>query len=313
MAERFRLALPGETREALLEGGRLVEMRLARDGDGVPAGWRGEAQLKAKLGGRGIARLPGGEEGVIEPWPAGLSEGATLVVEVIRAAWREPGRARLAKLRAARGATPDAAPAPAAADAWPDDVAALWDEAFEAAALGRLAAGPAMLGFTPTPAFVAVDVDGAGAGLAVPALRGLARAIRLWGLGGAIVIDLPGPITKAARADAAAAFDAAMGARPFERTAINGFGMMQVVTPRPGPSILERARLEGDATAAVALLAAAGRETRPGALRLVARPGVARWIEARPALLAELARATGRAVDVAADPVAGEGRVDVVV
>ena len=96
-------------------------------------------------------------------------------------------------------------------------------------------------------------------------------------------------MSKAERAAAGAAFDAAMGPAPFERTAINGFGIMQVVTPRTGPSVLERAQLERDATAAVALLAQAGRETRPGPLRLVARPGVARWLGARPHLLAALA------------------------
>jgi len=31
---------------------------------------------------------------VIEPWPAGLSEGAATVVELVRAAWREQGRTR---------------------------------------------------------------------------------------------------------------------------------------------------------------------------------------------------------------------------
>jgi hypothetical protein len=309
LVERYRLALIGETRLAQVEGGVLVAMQLHRDGDGVAAGWRGPARLKAKLGSRGIAELPGGEEGVIEPWPASLAEGATLEVEATRAAWLEPGRARLARLRPARG------PAPPLADeryteAWPDDVAAQWDEAFEAAALGQLAAGSARLGFVPTPAFVAVDVDGAGAGLAVPALVALARAIRLWGMGGAIVIDLAGAPARAERSAAAAAFDLAMAGVPHERTAINGFGTMQVVVPRRGPSILERAQLEADAGAAVALLASAGRESRPGALRLVARPAVARWLLARPHLVAELARASGRSVDVAADPMAGEGRVE---
>lgn len=296
----------------MVAGGRLVEMRLSRDGDGAAPGWRGPARLKTKLGARGIAVLPGGEEGLIEPWPPGATEGETIEVDVIRAAWREPGRDRLAKLRLARGAEAAAPGGPTSTLAWPAPVAAAWDEAFEAAELGRLPAGPATLSFTPTPAFVAVDVDGAGTELAVPALEALARAIRLWGLGGAIVIDLPGPMSKAERAAAGAAFDAAMGPAPFERTAINGFGIMQVVTPRTGPSVLERAQLERDATAAVALLAQAGRETRPGPLRLVARPGVARWLGARPHLLAALARATGRTVDVAADPMAGEGHVDVI-
>lgn len=299
----------------------MLAMHLERDGDGLPAGARVPARLKERLGLRGIALLPGGEEAVIEPWPAGLAEGATIRVEVRRAAWREPGRVRIAKVRATD--LPEQPPLPLAARlaalghrpvaGWPADVAAAWDEGWEAAELGRMAFPGGSLSLTPTPAMVAVDVDGAGSDLAGPALVMLARLIRLWGLGGSVVIDLPALSGKAARTAAADAFDRAMGwAAPgsWERTAINGFGLMQIVLQRPGPSILERARLETVETAAIGLLESAAREPRPGSLRILAAPAIAGWLEARPHLLARLARQAGRRVDVRADFMAGKGHVE---
>lgn len=303
-----------------MAGGRLAAMWIERDGDGLPAGARVAARLAKRLGGRGIAEAEGGEQILLEPWPAGATEGETRVVEIRRAAWREPGRDRLAKARAVdgdAGAVGDLATRLRTAghrptEGWPDAVAAAWDTAFEAAVLGRWALPAGAMGFTPTPAFVAVDVDGDGPALAGDALAALAEVVQLWGLGGSVVIDLAHVPDRAGRAVLGEAFDRAMTGVPFERTAINGFGLMQLVLPRTGPSVLERARLEREATAAIDLLSAAAREARPGALRLVARAGVARWIEARPHLLAALARATGRGVDVAADPAAGEGHVEVV-
>jgi hypothetical protein len=302
---------PGETRAALVEGGALVEMRIARDGDGPPAGARLEGRLKSRTGAAGIVDLGDGIEAVIAPWPAGLAEGARLPVDVTRAAWREPGRDRLARVRPARGAAADEADQPERVrHGWPREVAQAWEEAWETALLGRRTIPGGRLHFTPTPAFTAVDVDGAGDGLAEAAVAELARAIRLWELGGSIVIDLPGLANAAARAKAGALFDAAM-TLPFERTAINGFGLMQVVRPRRRPSILERARLEPAANTAIALLRAALRDPRPGPLRLVCRPDVAQWLEARPHLLARLARDGGRRVDVVRRTGVGEGHVDI--
>ena len=331
MADFYLCERLGETRVAVVEAGALVEMHLARIGDGLPAGSRVSARLSRKLGGRGVAILPSGEEAIIEPWPAGISEGAAIDVQIQRAAWREPGRPRLAKARLASARLARARPAwdavpilsvqerltaagHALCPGWPDSLAAQWDDGWEAALLGRVLLPTGTLGFTPTPALVAVDVDGTGATLALDAARAAARTIRLWGLGGAIVIDFPALADKAARLALAAAFDAAMGDAPFERTAVNGFGLMQIVCPRPGPSILERARLEPHANAGQELLAAALAETRPGAITLVARPSVAAWLASHPALLADLARKTGRAVDVRADPAlgsnAGSGHVE---
>ncbi|TPE59425.1 ribonuclease [Sandaracinobacter neustonicus] len=296
----------GETRAAVIENFRLVEMHIARDGDGLAAGARLAGQLTRRLGARGIA-LAGGEELLVEPWPAGATEGATVTLEVTRAAWRERGRDRLAK---ARPTNLDPWPAPGLESqlharghvlkpGWPADVSSQWDDAFEAAQLGRLPFESGNLVLVPTPAFLAVDVDGHGLAMATPALTTLARAIRLWGLGGSIVVDLP-TTDREQRSRAADAFDQAMGKLPFERTAINGFGLMQIVRPRPGPSILERAQLDRAGTEAIALLETALTDPATGPLALRPAPPVIRWLEARPQLLEELARRTHRPVSLTA-------------
>lgn len=293
-------------------------MQMVRDGDGLPAGQRIQARLTKKLGTRGIA-LAGGEELLVAPWPAGSSEGQSVWLEITRAAWREPGRERLAKARPARPVAdgkpshPPATPPATATAGWPASVGDAWDTAFEAAELGLLPFSGGRLLFSPTPAFLAVDVDGAGEALAVPALVTLAAAIRLWGLGGNIVIDLPAA-DRTTRQQAVAAFDAGMAGLAFERTAINGFGLMQLVTPRPGPSVLERARLDRAGSDAVRLLNAAAHDHGHGPMRLVACPAVAGWIEKRPHLLAALARTSGRLatirVDAGAGSSAGSGYVE---
>jgi hypothetical protein len=316
MADFHLLERPGETRAAVVENFRIVEMHLARDGDGLVAGARLPARLKTKLGSRGIADA-NGEELLVEPWPAGISEGATHTIEVARAAWREKGRDRLAR---ARPTTMDPWPAPTLASAlhasghvlkpgWPSDIAIQWDDAFEAAELGRVSFETGRLSFAPTPAFTAVDVDGHGLALLAPALKTLARTIRLWGLGGSIVVDCPAA-DRDQRLAAADLFDQAMGKLTFERTAINGFGLLQIVRPRPGPSILERAQLDRAATQAIALLQAATSDIGIGPMRLVAGAGPIGWLQARPHLLETLARTTGRPVALRADPQAGSGHVE---
>jgi len=316
MADFHLLELAGETRAAVVENFRIVEMHLARDGDGLVAGARLPARLKTKLGSRGIADA-NGEELLVESWPAGISEGATHTIEVIRAAWREKGRDRLAR---ARPTSLDPWPAPTLASAlhasghvlkpgWPSDIAIQWDDAFEAAELGRVPFDGGSLSFAPTPAFTAVDVDGHGLALLAPALKTLARTIRLWGLGGSIVVDCPAA-DRDQRLAAADLFDQAMGKLTFERTAINGFGLLQIVRPRPGPSILERAQLDRAATQAIALLQAATSDIGIGPMRLVADAGPIGWLQARPHLVETLARTTGRPVALRADPQAGSGHVE---
>jgi len=143
-----------------------------------------------------------------------------------------------------------------------------------------------------------IDVDGhlPPDELAVTGAMEGARAVRRLGIGGSIGIDLPTAGSKAARQQAAAAIDATLP-QPFERTAVNGFGFVQIVRPRPRASLVEHAQ-DRAAFEARALLRLAVFEP-PGAKRLVAHPAVAGavergWIDA-------LARQIGGAVELRAD------------
>src|SRR6187397_3187227 len=89
---------------------------------------------------------------------------------------------------------------------------------------------------------ILIDVDGnlPAAELAVAGARAAAAAIRRHGIGGSIGIDLPTVDSKATRLAAAKAIDALLP-KPFERTAVNGFGFLQIVRPRTHASQLEMA------------------------------------------------------------------------
>jgi hypothetical protein len=143
------------------------------------------------------------------------------------------------------------------------------------------------------------DVDGslppaelAGAGAAAAA-----RAILRFGLAGSIGIDLP-TLPRDQRQAAALAVDAILP-QPFERTAVNGFGFLQIVRRRTRPSIPEILLGDPAAATARALLRRAGRLTGPVAIQ--AAPKVIAAIDAGPGWLAALERRTGGAVALRAD------------
>lgn len=89
--------------------------------------------------------------------------------------------------------------------------------------------------------------------------------------------------------------------QPFERTAVNGFGFLQIIRRRERPSLIEQVRFDPVATDAALLLRQAERATGTGTLRLTARPAVAEHIAARPAWTHMLQTRTGRPVEITAD------------
>lgn len=297
----------GETRAARVEDGRIVELHIERDGAALRAGDVREGRLTRILvpGRRGVVAV-GGEDALIEPIPAGVTEGARLFVEVAREAIPERGRPKLAKLRVADGPARDAPtlvqrlramglPLRTAAAHGPDLLeAAGWSEALDEAATGVVPFDGGMLTISPTPAMTVIDVDGAlpPAELAVAGAQAAALAIRRFGLAGSIGIDLPTVGDRNIRQAAGAAIDGALPP-PFERTAVNGFGFVQIVRPRARASIIELVQGDPAATAALALIRRAEREPGAGERVLSAAPGVIAWIEARAALVDELARRIG--------------------
>jgi ribonuclease G len=175
--------------------------------------------------------------------------------------------------------------------------AAGWSELLEEARTGDIAFPGGSLRMWPNPAMTLFDVDGGGPlePLAIAAAGAVARAIRRHGVGGSIGIDFPTLAGKAARQAVADALDAALGwDTGYERTAMNGFGFLQIVRPRLRPSLPERLATDRAGAEARALLRRLEREP-PGSPtdHRVAPPVLAR-LQSRPDWLAELARRTGR-------------------
>ncbi len=307
----------GEERALLIEAGRCVEARVERH-DGIKPGLVAQARFIKQLaaGKCGIAQLENGGEVLLSPLPQGLTEGASVIVEITRTAISEKTRFKLPLARAA----PDKIPAPAptlldriSADDipvarchpyGPDKFAEYgWFDIIEEAGAGQVAFTEGNLLIAVTPAMTLIDIDGdtPPLPLSLGAAHAAAQAIRRLDLQGSIGIDFPALVDKADRQAVAMAFDAAMTG-PFERTAINGFGLLHLVTRRVRPSLPEMFA-HGRMTAhALTLLRLAERDRGTGNMTLVTHPGVTAKLNARPDWLAELAKRTGRAVTLRSDP-----------
>jgi ribonuclease G len=300
----------GEDRAILVEEGSIVEAAVE-----LPGALRVGSVLPGKLqqilipGRRAIVGSEAGEA-LMEPIPAGLSQGQAIRVEIVREAIPEAGRAKLAKCRYSE-AEPRPAPSlrqrlPGARTARPGEdpfEAAGWSELLEEAASGEIAFTGGALRISLTPAMTLVDVDGSLApeALAVAGAGAAGRAIRRLGIGGSIGIDLPTLTAKSDRQAAAAALDAALP-QPFERTAVNGFGFLQVVRRRERASLAELVQGDPFGAAARALLRRAERSPGSGERTLSAHPLVAAKIESNPQWLEALARSLGAPVRLRADP-----------
>lgn len=307
----------GATRALVIDGGQVLEAHVERADAGPHAGAIHVARLTKILepGRRGIMQL-GGHEGLIEPLPY-CPEGGLLRVEVTRAAIPEAGRPRLAKLRNVEGDSAcegQASPGPGLAERLKaaghnlimlkgpgeDQLeAAGWGELVDQAQTGHVPFPGGLLTISPTPAMTVIDIDGPGDPqvLAEAAAAAVAAAIRRFDITGSIGVDFPTLEGKAVRVKLGDILDASLPA-PFERTAVNGFGFVQIVRPRLRPSFVEAARAPG--FAALELLRRAGRAA-PGNRTLTAQPAVIAWLEARPDLIKALARHIGGEVRLQAD------------
>ena len=149
-----------------------------------------------------------------------------------------------------------------------------------------------------TPAMTLFDVDGSlpPAALAEAGAAAAARAILRFGITGSIGIDLP-TLPRDQRQAPAAAVDAILP-QPFERTAVNGFGLLQIVRRRERPSLPELIRADPAGAAARALLRRAERHSGP--VTLHAAPALIARVE--EAWLAALQRRVGGAVALRAEP-----------
>ena len=295
----------GETRSALVEGGEIVEARIRLE-DAIPAGTILEARLTSiGQNGRNAVAVSNGKEYLLPRGASGVTEGAALNIEVTREAipgaepWKRP-LARVADKAPSTARELDGRELvfPGSAD---ELASAGWNDLLDEARteVGAFAGGE--LRISPTPAMTLIDVDGylAPGELAVLGAREAARAIRRLDIGGSIGIDLPTVGSKAARQRAGEAVDAVLP-QPFERTAVNGFGFLQVVRPRLRPSLVELAQ-DRSAFEARALLRRAALEPA-GAKRLVAHPAVIAVLQSRRAWTQSLSHQLGGSIGLRAEP-----------
>ena len=310
MAEWLYEAGIGENRAILVENGAIIEAQIEQPG--LRAGSITDARLTSilKPGRRGIAMLTGGSEVLIEPLPK-ATEGAAIRVEIIRETIAEPGALKRAKGRITDA---DVCEGPdLATRIGPHHVvrihdsdafeAAGWSECLEEAASGIVTFPGGTLRIVLTPAMTLIDIDGDGPpeSLAVAGATAAARTIRKLGLAGNIGIDLPTVAGKAERQAVGTAFDDVMPL-PYERTAVNGFGLMQVIRPRVRASLCEILQHQPTTACARALMRRAQRSGIIGASVIAAHPEVCDIIGVNSDWLSSLGAQNGGRVILYPDP-----------
>jgi hypothetical protein len=300
----------GENRAILIENGAIAEASVE---------WPGELHVGTVLAGRissvlvpakrAIVSLSKGGEALLEPVPAGLAEGTRIRVEIIREGLPEVGRFKLPRVQVT---DLDEQLGPSLRQRLekvgcgvkllspldPDMFEQYgWSELLEEAASGDIAFDGGTLWMSLTPAMTLFDVDGVldPLALAIVGAENAGRAIRRFGIGGSIGIDLPTLPAKEDRQKVAMALDA-MLPHAFERTAMNGFGFLQVVRRRERASLPEKIQNDPAGSAARALLRLAERSPGFGPRALCAAPSVIAKIAQNPEWLEILGRQLGAPV-----------------
>ncbi|MEZ0495113.1 ribonuclease [Sphingomonas sp. IW22] len=316
MAEWLYEAGIGEARAALVSRGRIWKARIELAGGGPREGAVARARLVEINGPRTgkVTLADRGGDALLEPLPRGVTQGATLTVRIVREGIVERGRLRLPKAVPADGAphpgltlrdriAATGLPVRECRAHEPDRLEeAGWSEVLDEALTGDIAFPGGWLRMAITPAMTLFDVDGAPphGPLSIAAAHAVAQALERHGIGGSIGIDFPTLADKAERQAVAEAIDAALP-QPFERTAINGFGFMQVVRRRARASLPEQIMADPVGHAARALLRQFERLPPPAPDTHIVPEPVARWLARRPELTDELARRTGVAAHFVAE------------
>lgn len=292
----------GETRFARIMNDEIAEARILLDGT-IPSGVILDGRL-IEVGVPAVAKAEG-QQYLLPKGAAGITEGGAVRIEVTRERipGAEPWKRPMARVvdepaRAADLRTTDVLPFPS-----PDDrfEQAGWSDLLEEARSGVVRFHGGELRVSLTPAMTLIDVDGRPplAELALAAAKVAACTIVRHSIGGSIGIDLPTISGKEQRQAVGAAIDAILP-QPFERTAMNGFGFIQVVRPRVRASTFELAS-DRASFEARALLRKAAME-RSGVTCLVTPPAVSTIIEANPEWIETLARQVGGPVTLRSDP-----------
>ncbi|WP_375285117.1 ribonuclease E/G [Marinicauda pacifica] len=313
----------GETRVALMEGERAVEIHLERWSERGRRAIRGEVyrgrvrRVDASLNGAFIA-LGAGPDGFLPFGGAGrpdeVHEGAAVGVQIVREAFQEKGPS-LTLFEVEPGEAPETVvPAPPVAERLAMffeapvktaqeagvDIDALVDEALERVI--PLAGGGHII-VDPVAALTAIDVDaagrkspGGGAKMAMElnkaAAREAARQIRLRGIGGVVAIDFLPLKKKADQGNLVASIKSAfrndpakVDIAPPSRFAIVELSRQRLTRPLH-EIVFERPGLETIETCALTALRdleREGRNDRAARLELAAGKEVHAWLKADPA------------------------------
>jgi hypothetical protein len=326
LIETWRDEAPGERRAALVEARDIVEIHIQRDAQWV-LGECGAGRIDRKTPSGAYIIADNGSELLLRS-KFSDPEGAPVNFEVIREAISEPGRSKPPEIML-RNNLPDFVVQKDAL--WNARLSSLGPKmasksiasGFDVAIAGQSVVGDVTISFQRTKAGLVFDVDGIGDAFAINSVAAteITRLLRLYQIGAVAMIDFVSMESKAQRTQISEVFDAAsvLDRRPFERTAINGFGLMQVVRARPRPSVLDhlfgtRIAALSDETQAYWLLRAVAASSGFGPRTVTVRPDVARmlqseqWAQRR----AEAIRLAGADMVVVADEKAsGYGQVHV--
>ena len=294
----------GETRALLVQGEQVLAAKVLWPGE-LTAGARVAGQLTAKLKGtrRGVALLDGGTEALVDHLPPQVTEGQRLDLTITRAPLAERGRLKRAQARVVAGDAPKAPSPLAEGTIMRRFPAGMWEEVWHAASSASLDFPGGEVLVSVTPAMTVIDVDGVGSSreVALSAVPAIARALAWFDLGGNIGIDFPTLAAKDDRRAVDEALGAALVGWPHERTAMNGFGFVQLVARLEGPSLLHRfATSRTGMCARYAVRVAERAEGHGPILELRVHPALKAKL--KPEWLGELARRTGREVRLEADP-----------
>jgi hypothetical protein len=299
----------GEDRAILLDGDHVCAARVQWPG-ALVAGQVEDARLLSKSAGskRGTVRFTNGEEALVAQLPPDAREGSAIRLKVTRAAMAEAGRLKRAQ---ARPTDEPLRPAPSLLEGLAQEGCKArlvhrfpgphWDDLMADAFAREIAFAGGSILLAPTPAMTLIDVDGDldAKALALAAVPAIADALRRLDVGGSVGIDFPTLAAKADRRAVDEALDEALRNWPHERTAMNGFGFVQLVARAQRPSILQLAAFKPAQAAARLLLRRAEGVEQPGAILLRADPQVIAALKGE--CLEELARRTGRVIRCESD------------
>ncbi len=294
-----------ETRALLVDNEQVLAAKIGWPGE-LSSGTRVSGRLTAKLKGthRGVALLDGGHEALVDHLPHGVSEGQRLNLVITRTALAERGRLKRAQARVADNAAPAGTVPHLIGKVVRQFPAGLWEDVWHAASSASLDFPRGEILISTTPAMTVIDIDGIGSPreVALAAVPAIARALAWFDLAGNIGIDFPTLAAKADRRIVDEALGAALDHWPHERTAMNGFGFVQLAARLEGPSLLHRFASHRLGMAARMALRRAELAADGSGRVLLMSVHPALKAKLKPDWLAELFRRTAREVRVETDP-----------